>query len=128
VAGFTDVVRALCAHLGITKLAAVVGISGGGPSAVTMAARHPELVERLILHSAVGWVPWPDRHIRIGARTFANFGLVALDVAPITIGDDAQIGSNVQVELPYIASDMRFMQGVYRGVDGKPRQGTFGFI
>ena len=39
-----------------------------------------------------------------------------------------KIGSNVQVELPYIASDMRFMQGVYRGVDGKPRQGTFGLI
>jgi hypothetical protein len=29
---------------------------------------------------------------------------------------------------PFVASDMRFMQGVYRGVDGKPRQGTFGFI
>jgi hypothetical protein len=25
-------------------------------------------------------------------------------------------------------ADMRFMQGVYRGVDGKPRQGTFGFV
>jgi maltose O-acetyltransferase len=36
-------------------------------------------------------------HIRIGARTFANFGLVALDVAPITIGDDVQIGTNVQL-------------------------------
>jgi hypothetical protein len=31
-------------------------------------------------------------------------------------------------ELPFIASDMRFVQGVYRGVDGKARQGTFGFI
>ena len=31
-------------------------------------------------------------------------------------------------ELPFIASDMRFVQGLYRGVDGKPRQGTFGFI
>ncbi|CAA9231116.1 MAG: Galactoside O-acetyltransferase [uncultured Blastococcus sp.] len=30
-------------------------------------------------------------HLRIGARCFANFGLVALDVAPITIGDDVQI-------------------------------------
>ena len=30
--------------------------------------------------------------------------------------------------LPFIDADMRFMQGVYRGVDGKPRQGTFGFI
>lgn len=39
-------------------------------------------------------------HIRIGARSFANFGLVALDVAPITIGDDVQIGSNVQLMTP----------------------------
>ena len=31
-------------------------------------------------------------------------------------------------ELPFIASDMRFVQGVYRGADLKPRQGTFGFI
>jgi maltose O-acetyltransferase len=33
----------------------------------------------------------------IGARTFANFGMVCLDVAPITIGDDVQIGPNVQL-------------------------------
>ncbi|MBY0261369.1 MAG: sugar O-acetyltransferase [Phycisphaerales bacterium] len=38
--------------------------------------------------------------IRIGARTFANFGLVALDVAPITIGDDVLIGPNVQLLTP----------------------------
>ena len=36
-------------------------------------------------------------YLRIGARTFVNFGLVALDVAPITIGDDVQIGPNVQL-------------------------------
>jgi hypothetical protein len=30
--------------------------------------------------------------------------------------------------LPFLASDMRFMNGVYRGVDGKPRQGTFALI
>src|SRR5512140_368497 len=35
--------------------------------------------------------------IRIGARTFANFGLVALDVAEIDVGDDVQIGPNVQL-------------------------------
>jgi maltose O-acetyltransferase len=34
---------------------------------------------------------------RIGARTFANWGLIALDVARITIGDDVQIGPNVQL-------------------------------
>jgi maltose O-acetyltransferase len=39
-------------------------------------------------------------HVRIGARTFANFGLVALDVAPIVIGDDVQIGPNVQLLTP----------------------------
>jgi maltose O-acetyltransferase len=39
-------------------------------------------------------------HIRIGARSFANFGLVALDVAAITIGDDVQIGTNVQLLTP----------------------------
>ena len=36
-------------------------------------------------------------YIRVGARTFVNFGLVALDVMPITIGDDVQIGPNVQL-------------------------------
>jgi maltose O-acetyltransferase len=39
-------------------------------------------------------------HLRIGARSFANFGLVALDVASITIGDDVQIGPNVQLLTP----------------------------
>jgi maltose O-acetyltransferase len=38
--------------------------------------------------------------IRIGARTFANYGLVALDVAPITIGEDVQMGPNVQLLTP----------------------------
>ena len=39
-------------------------------------------------------------HITIGARCFANFGLMALDVASITIGDDVQIGPNVQLLTP----------------------------
>lgn len=34
---------------------------------------------------------------RIGKRTFANWGLIALDVGAITIGDDVQIGPNVQL-------------------------------
>ena len=41
-----------------------------------------------------------DYQIRVGARAFANFGLVALDVAPITIGDIVQIGPNVQLLTP----------------------------
>jgi maltose O-acetyltransferase len=39
-------------------------------------------------------------NIHVGARTFANFGLVALDVAEIRIGDDVQIGPNVQLLTP----------------------------
>lgn len=38
--------------------------------------------------------------IRVGPGTFANFGLVALDVATITIGADVQIGPNVQLLTP----------------------------
>ncbi len=33
----------------------------------------------------------------IGARTFANWGLICLDVGKIEIGDDVQIGPNVQL-------------------------------
>jgi maltose O-acetyltransferase len=33
----------------------------------------------------------------IGARTFANWGLICLDVGRIAIGDDVQIGPNVQL-------------------------------
>ena len=66
--GFADVTAALCAHLGITEVAAVVGVSGGGPTAVAMAARHPALIQGLILQSAVGPMPWPDRRTRLGAQ------------------------------------------------------------
>jgi maltose O-acetyltransferase len=38
--------------------------------------------------------------IRMAARVFANFGLIALDVAPITIGEDVAIGPNVQLLTP----------------------------
>jgi maltose O-acetyltransferase len=39
-------------------------------------------------------------NLTIGARCFANYGLVALDVARITIGDDVQIGPGVQLLTP----------------------------
>ncbi|MDE0777071.1 sugar O-acetyltransferase [Nocardioides sp.] len=32
-----------------------------------------------------------------GARSFANFGLVVLDVAAVTVGDDVKLGPNVQL-------------------------------
>lgn len=35
--------------------------------------------------------------ITVGARTFANFGLVVLDCAPVRIGADVQLGPHVQL-------------------------------
>lgn len=39
-------------------------------------------------------------NIEIGARTFVNYNLTALDVAAIRIGADCQIGPNVQLLTP----------------------------
>jgi len=39
-------------------------------------------------------------NLHVGARTFVNYNLTALDVAAITIGDDCQIGPNVQLLTP----------------------------
>jgi maltose O-acetyltransferase len=66
---------------------------------------------RVILDDLLGSVA-PDAHIRaplyvdygtyitVGSGTFINFGLTALDVAPITIGNDVQIGPHVQLLTP----------------------------
>jgi maltose O-acetyltransferase len=39
-------------------------------------------------------------NLHVGARTFVNYGLFALDVAEIRIGDDVQIGPSVQLLTP----------------------------
>ncbi|WP_218021129.1 alpha/beta fold hydrolase [Nocardia crassostreae] len=67
-AGFADVFAELCAHLGVRRLVAVVGISAGARTAITVAARHRTLVSRLILESAQSFAPWPDRRTRFGAQ------------------------------------------------------------
>jgi maltose O-acetyltransferase len=72
----------------------------------TDAARPRAILHELLGEVGDGTVLRPPffcdygSHIRIGARTFANFGLVALDVAPIVIGDDVQFGPNVQLLTP----------------------------
>ncbi len=40
------------------------------------------------------------RHLHVGDRTFINFGLMALDVAEIRIGQDVLMGPNVQLLTP----------------------------
>jgi pimeloyl-ACP methyl ester carboxylesterase len=101
VSRFADVTRELCRALGIESVSAVVGVSGGGPTAVTMAARHPGVVDRLILQSAVGWLPWPGRFVRAGAHAVfaarterATWGVVhtVMSVTP-GIGLKALLGS-----------------------------------
>ncbi len=49
---------------------------------------------RLPLYCDYGW------NISIGENVFVNHGLVALDVAPIVIGDDVLIGPGVQLLTP----------------------------
>ena len=41
-----------------------------------------------------------DDNIHLGARTFVNYNHVALDVAPIRLGDDVLVGPNVQLLTP----------------------------
>ena len=70
-------------------------------------------------------------------------GLDPPDSEPITITDfrgfaglayisgtvvRTQLTTGETATLPFLGSDMRFMQGIYRGADGKARQGTFAFI
>ncbi len=54
-------------------------------------------------------------HISIGARCFANFGLVALDVATIDIGDDVQIGPHVQLLTPTHPLDAQARRDKWEG-------------
>jgi pimeloyl-ACP methyl ester carboxylesterase len=84
-AGFADVTATLCRDLGIEKVAAVVGISAGGRTALAMAARHPNLVERVILQSAVGFLPWPDRRTRLAGWLVFNASVEAATWAAVRL-------------------------------------------
>ena len=55
--------------------------------------------------------------IKIGQRSFVNFGMVALDVATITIGDDVQIGPNVQLLTPTHPLDAAERRDKLEGAD-----------
>ena len=75
-------------------------------SASTEAEARRRILEELLGAFGEGSEIRPPFHcdygyrIQVGARTFVNYGLVALDVAPIVIGDDVQIGPNVQLLTP----------------------------
>lgn len=67
------------------------------------AARREELLRTLLGRMGSGCEIRPPFYcdygyqMLLGDRVFANFGLVALDVGQIAIGDDAMLGPNVQL-------------------------------
>ncbi|MDE3722081.1 sugar O-acetyltransferase [Nocardiopsis sp. N85] len=68
-------------------------------------ARHEVLTELLGDLGEDTWIRPPlyvdfGYHVSVGPRTFVNCGAVMLDVAPIRIGADVQIGPNVQLLTP----------------------------
>jgi hypothetical protein len=78
------------------------------------------------------WAPGPP-----------SLGGDSIDAEPITITDfKGSVGlayisgmvtrrrrsTGERVQLPFLSADMRFMNGVYRGADGRIRHGTFGLI
>jgi maltose O-acetyltransferase len=85
--------------------AAVAIVERYNATSVPVAERRA-LLEELFASVGTGTEIRPPFHvdygfnISIGAGCFANFGLLALDVAPITIGDDVQFGPNVQLLTP----------------------------
>lgn len=50
------------------------------------------------------------KHIRLGKRFFANFGLTVLDEAPVTIGDDCFVGPGVHIYTACHSTDPRERQ------------------
>jgi hypothetical protein len=90
-------------------------------------------------------VPIPGGSPALGGA-YHVFGPAAFDPAdaePVTITNlNAAVGlayvsgmvtqTNIKtgevVRLPFVDSDMRFMQGVFRGTDGRVHQGAFAFV
>jgi pimeloyl-ACP methyl ester carboxylesterase len=69
--GFADALNEMLRELGIQRVVAV-GISAGGRSAMRLAARHPGLVDNLVLQSSVSFAPWPDAMTRLAGMIAFN--------------------------------------------------------
>ena len=74
------------------------------------------------------WAPIFVDSIDADPTSITNFNGVAAIAYLNGSVTRTHLGSGAVDILPFLDADMRFMQGVYRGVDGKPRQGTFGFV
>jgi hypothetical protein len=74
------------------------------------------------------WAPIVVDSIDAEPSTITNFnGVVGITYVSGTVRRTNLLTGHVDV-LPFMDADMRFMQGVYRGADGRPTQGTFGFV
>ena len=74
------------------------------------------------------WAPIFVDSIDADPASITNFnGVAAIAYINGMVRRTNTVTGQVDV-LPVLDADMRFMQGVYRGLDGKPRQGTFGFV
>ena len=90
-------------------------------------------------------VPIPGGTPALGGayHVFGPAAFDPIDAEPVTITNlDASVGlayvsgmvtqTNTKTgevqRLPFVDSDMRFMQGVFRGTDGKVHQGAFAFV
>jgi hypothetical protein len=121
--------RFLRAGLGTLAAGAVVGPQLLHPSTAYAVGSDP--------------IPVPGSPILAPFHVWAPIAIDSIDAEPATITNfNGAVGiayisgnvthtnrkTNVVDVFPFVDADMRFMQGVYRGVDGKPRQGTFGFV
>ena len=117
--------------------------AAGSAFAVAVASRlwTPNLVEA----ASFAPVPIPGGTPALGGayHVFGPAAFDPIDAEPATITNlNAAVGlayvsgmvtqTNIKtgevVRLPFVDSDMRFMQGVFRGTDGKVHQGAFAFV
>jgi pimeloyl-ACP methyl ester carboxylesterase len=73
-AQFADRIAQLAVELGYTDVIAV-GVSAGGRTAVSFAARHPDLVRALVLESAVSFESWPAKPTKLAASVLFRPGI-----------------------------------------------------
>ncbi len=65
---------AMAALLDVLRVgrAVVFGIAAGGRTALQLAGRHPDRVERMVLECAVTCEPWPSKGARVFSTMFFN--------------------------------------------------------
>src|SRR5262249_5368966 len=115
--------------LGTLAVGAVVGRQLLRPQAVYAAGSDPIPVPGSpVVTPFHVWAPAAFDPPDAEPATITNFsGMVGLAYISGNV-TRTNLTTGAVDSLPFTDPDMRFMQGVYRGVDGKARQGTFALI